>query len=70
MLIIDRFEGEYAVCEQEDGSFRKIPKVLLPPGSREGDCLVQDKAGDWQTDRAATRERRERLRKKLEALYR
>ena len=40
MLIIDRFEGEYAVCEEESGSFRKLPKVFLPAGSREGDCLV------------------------------
>ena len=70
MLIIDRFEGEYVVCEEESGAFRKIPKVLLPPGSREGDCLVQDKAGEWQTDRAATRERREKLRQRMEALYR
>ena len=23
MIIIDRFEGEYAVCEEEDGRFRK-----------------------------------------------
>ena len=70
MLIIDRFEGEYAVCEEESGAFRKIPKVLLPPGSREGDCLTQDRTGAWQPDRAATRERRERLKKKLEELYR
>jgi hypothetical protein len=69
MIIIDRFEGEYAVCEEEDGRFRKIPKVLLPPGSREGDCLAPGRDGGWQTDRAATRERRERIRKKLEALY-
>ena len=37
MIIIDRFEGEYAVCEEESGGFTKIPKVFLPGGCREGD---------------------------------
>ena len=69
MLIIDRFEGEYAVCEEESGSFRKLPKVFLPAGSREGDCLVLLPGGAWQVDRAATAQRRQEIRRMLEDLY-
>ncbi len=69
MIIIDRFEGEYAVCEEESGSFRKLPKVFLPAGSREGDCLVPASGGAWQIDRAATAQRREQLRRMLGNLY-
>lgn len=35
-IIIDRFEGEYAVCELPDGSFVQIPAAVLP-GAHEGD---------------------------------
>jgi hypothetical protein len=38
MLIIDRFEGEYAVVETSTG-FVNIPRTELPPGALEGDVL-------------------------------
>jgi len=34
--IIDRFEGEYAVVELEDGKFININKIKLPIGVEEG----------------------------------
>lgn len=39
-LTIDRFEGTYAVCELENGSFANLPKDILPPGAVEGSKLV------------------------------
>lgn len=69
MIIIDRFEGEYAVCEEEGGTFQKIPKVFLPAGSREGDCLVSLPDGRWQVDRAATAQRRKKIQELLGDLY-
>lgn len=69
MLIIDRFEGEYAVCEEEGGSFRKLPKVYLPAGCREGDCLTASPDGQWQVDRAATAQRRRKIQELLGDLY-
>ncbi len=43
MIIIDRFEEEYAVCEKEDMEMVNI--IYLPKGVKEGDCmdLVNDK---------------------------
>ena len=37
-VTIDRFEGEYAVCEIEKGRFLNIPAELVP-GAREGDIV-------------------------------
>ncbi|MCL2078464.1 MAG: DUF3006 domain-containing protein [Oscillospiraceae bacterium] len=38
MLIIDRFEGEYAVVEVS-GRMIDIPRSELPSGAKEGDSL-------------------------------
>ena len=37
-VIIDRFEGEYAIVEIEIGKFVNIPKILLP-NAKEGDVV-------------------------------
>jgi hypothetical protein len=37
-MIIDRFEGEFAVIEYE-GKLYNLPKVLLPQDSKEGDVI-------------------------------
>lgn len=37
--IIDRFEGNYAVCEDEQGSMHDIPKENIPKGAREGNKI-------------------------------
>jgi len=46
LLIIDRFEGDFAVVETDDG-FVNIPRIDLPVGAQEGDVLtlVLDKTG-------------------------
>ncbi len=38
MLVIDRFEGEYALIEYKRRIFH-IPKILLPKGARPGDVI-------------------------------
>jgi hypothetical protein len=39
-VIIDRFEGSYAVAERPDRTMINIPKSKLPAGAKEGDVLV------------------------------
>lgn len=39
LVIIDRFEGKFAVCEIEDGSTVDMPRQILPIDSKEGDVL-------------------------------
>ncbi len=38
-VIIDRFEGIYAVCEKEDNSMIDIKRIDIPKDAREGDVL-------------------------------
>jgi hypothetical protein len=37
-VIVDRFEGDVAVCEIEKGIFANIPKILIN-GAAEGDVI-------------------------------
>lgn len=39
MLIIDRFEGDWAVLETESHTIFIIPRNLLPEGASEGSVL-------------------------------
>lgn len=39
-VIVDRFEGRFAVCEKEDRTTVNIEKSRLPADTREGDVLV------------------------------
>lgn len=69
MLIVDRLEGEYAVCENpETQQYSKLPKVLLPQGLREGDCLLETPEG-WKLDAAETLRRRRAAQALLDQLY-
>jgi hypothetical protein len=44
-VTIDRFEGDYAVCEKPDRSMINILKTNLPKNAKEGDILeIEGKA--------------------------
>jgi len=62
-VIIDRFEGKYAVCQREDMSMVNIDKSRLPYGAKEGDVLsiFNDKIN-------IDKEETERLKKDVEKL--
>ena len=57
--IIDRFEGEYAVCEH-DGEMVDIAKVFLPKNAKTGDVIVECD-GKYMIDQKQTDERRKRV---------
>ncbi len=64
-LTIDRWEGEFAVCEKEDGLMVRIPRDALPKEAKEGDALQleEEKFTVIANDRAA------RIKKKMEGLW-
>lgn len=39
-LIIDRFEDEYAVCEDKDKKILNINKSKIPKQAKEGDIII------------------------------
>lgn len=57
--IIDRFEGEYAVCEH-DGEMVDIAKVFLPKNAKAGD-VIAERDGKYMIDQKQTDERRKRV---------
>lgn len=68
-FIIDRFEGNYAICEQEDKTFLRIPKYKLPQECREGDCLIQDSEGMYQKNKEITKNRENRIMERMNRLF-
>lgn len=40
IVIIDRFEGSYAVCEKNDATMINIEKRLIPEEAKEGNVLI------------------------------
>jgi len=66
--IVDRFEGDFAVCETEDKTFINIKRHILPGDTKEGDCLIEND-GSFSIDLKATEARRQNIRKKLNSLF-
>ena len=62
MLVIDRFEGDFAVVETSKGMV-SIPRADLPPGAKEGDSLK------ISIDAGATEERQKRIDDKMNKLF-
>ena len=61
MWSIDRFEGEYALCENTVTEERcRIPKAQLPPGAQEGSLLRRTPSG-WQPAEEEAKARRRAL---------
>lgn len=44
-VVVDRFEGKYAVCEKEDKTMINIEKLKLPKEVKEGDVLTIEATG-------------------------
>ena len=62
-VIIDRFEGGFAVVELENLEMVDLPKKLVPDDAEEGDVL------EINVNEKETEARRERIRKLSEDLW-
>lgn len=63
IITIDRFEGEFAVCELEDRTFANLPRAFLPQAAKEGSKL------SIELDEAATADAAERIQGKMDQLF-
>lgn len=68
MIIVDRIEGAFAVCEMDDKSMQNIALSELPAGIKEGDVLAVDN-GTYLIDTKQTKERTERIAQKMNRLF-
>lgn len=62
-VIIDRFEGNYAVVELPDMSTVDMPIELVPKEAEEGDVLI------IEIDADETKNRKERIKKLMDDLW-
>lgn len=67
-LIVDRFEGDFVVCEKEDGTMVDLERDTLPEEVKEGDILLVE-GGNITVDEEATLERKERIKKLMDDLW-
>ncbi len=65
--IVDRIEGEYAVCEAEDMSMHNISLSQLPLGLKEGSRLIFENGLYIDDDKNA--DRRERINDLINKLW-
>jgi hypothetical protein len=71
IVVIDRFEEGLAVLVPDDADeLLHVPRVKLPPGAREGDCLRMEEGGELQLAPEETARRRGRVKSKLDRLRR
>jgi hypothetical protein len=68
-LIIDRFEGNVAVCEEENREMLNVGKEQLPAGAKEGDVLEMAADGTITINVEETRKRKEAIKEKTKGLW-
>lgn len=67
MLVIDRFEGDIAIVE-DDESIINIPRNKLPFDAKEGDILVLSD-GKYLVDDVATENKKKELENRFSKLF-
>ncbi len=63
-VIIDRFEGDFAVVELANKETVNMPRVLLPEGAKEGDII------DIVLNQQGTFERKTQMENRMKNLWR
>ena len=63
-FIIDRFEGEIAVIELENGDIIEIPKIILPDNASEG-TVINRSCDDEETNK-----KKDAVKKKMNSIFR
>ena len=62
-LIIDRFEGNFAIIELPNGQMIDCPKAMLPDNAREGSIL------NITVDEKATNEKLQKVTERMNKLF-
>lgn len=66
--IIDRFEGDYAVCEDENKEVVDIERARIPAEAKEGDVLVIHE-DDIFLDTDETSKRKENIQRLMDDIW-
>lgn len=60
MLIIERFESDFAIVETDEDTFTQIPRTALPPNAKEGDIITKID-DEYIIDYENTKKRRQKI---------
>lgn len=60
-LVIDRFDGTYAICEDPEKKMFAISLNELPQGAKPGDVLRISDSGELSVDKEETQRRRKKI---------
>lgn len=67
-LIVDRYEGQYTVCEDAEQKYFAIETSEMPEGAVPGAVLVISDDGVISVDLQATEERRKKINEKQRSI--
>ena len=67
-VTIDRFEGDFAVCEKYDRGMINVRKDKIPESAKEGDVLVIEE-DSISVDTKGTLDRKKRINKLMDNLW-
>ena len=67
-MTVDRIEGDFAVCELENGEIKNIPLENLPFGIKEGNIISEHEKGFF-IDVFEEQERIKRIEEKIKKLF-
>jgi hypothetical protein len=67
-LIIDRFEGGFAICEDENGEFFGIDIKEVPQSAKEGSVLTINQEGQLTLNEEETKKRTQSIKGKMDKL--
>lgn len=68
VVVIDRFEGNFAICQRDDMKMYNIDKSKLPREAKEGDVLVINQECIY-IDHIETNIRKEKIEKLTKKLW-
>lgn len=68
IYIIDRFEENLAILEDEDRKMLEIEREILPKEAKEGDCIKKTEKG-YEIDETETAKRRGRIHSLMNQLF-
>lgn len=68
-LVVDRFEGKYAICQDENGNMFGIELNEMPKDAKEGSVIDINDEGEISVNSQETNKRSQRISEKTSRLF-
>lgn len=68
-IVVDRIEGHFIVCEDEDGNVLELKKDDVKGNVKEGDVLVKGKEDKFCLNKALTEKRKKEIEDLMKGMW-